>query len=160
MEISSSGKVGPKSQNCQLKLKFGNQTNLNMQNFMVELFCCCCCCFFFYPEFLSQPLMNHRTAGEGEGRFFNLSLPLPPALETLRHQPENYCRELTSAHRQQPESNREPLVSQRKSLTTKLSALFFNFRSEILFLSKFGGKNKNSYFEKKFCNQTNSNIQN
>ena len=34
---------------------------------------------FFYWGFLSQPFMNHRTAGEGGGHFFNSSLPLPLA---------------------------------------------------------------------------------
>ena len=41
--------------------------------------------FFFYRGFLSQPFTNHRTAGEGGGHFFNSSLPLPPASQTLRH---------------------------------------------------------------------------
>ena len=40
---------------------------------------------FFYLGFLSQPFMNHRTVGEGGGHFFNSSLPLPPASQTLRH---------------------------------------------------------------------------
>ena len=79
--------------------------------------------FFFYLSFLSRTSTNRRTAGEGRGHFFNSSLPLPPASQTLRHQPGDYCRELTSAHSQQPDLNREPLVSERKSLTTKLRAL-------------------------------------
>ena len=41
--------------------------------------------FFFYLDFLSRPFTNHRTAGEGGGHFFNSSLPLPPASQTLRH---------------------------------------------------------------------------
>ena len=40
---------------------------------------------YFYVGFLSQTFTNHRTAGEGGGHFFDPSLPLPPALETLRH---------------------------------------------------------------------------
>ena len=79
--------------------------------------------FFFYLGCLSRTFSNHRTAGEGGGLFFNSSLPLPPASRTLRHQPGDCCRELTSAHSYQPDSNRELLVSQRKSLTTKLCAL-------------------------------------
>ena len=79
--------------------------------------------FFFYLGFLSRTFTNHRTAREGRGHFFNSSLPFPYASQTLRHQPGDYCRELTSAHSQQPDSNREPLVSGRKSLTTKLRAL-------------------------------------
>ena len=79
--------------------------------------------FLFYEDFLSRTLMNHRTAGEGGAHFINSSLPFPPASQTLRHQPCDYCRELTSVHNPQPDSNREPLVSERKSLTTKLLAL-------------------------------------
>ena len=41
--------------------------------------------FFSYLDFLSQPFTNHRTAGEGGGHFFNSSLPLPLASQTLRH---------------------------------------------------------------------------
>ena len=39
----------------------------------------------FYRGFLSRPFTIHRTAGEGGGHFFNSSLPLPPASQTLRH---------------------------------------------------------------------------
>ena len=39
--------------------------------------------FFFYLGFLSQPFPNYRTAGEGGRHFFNSSLPLLPALQTL-----------------------------------------------------------------------------
>ena len=55
------------------------------------------CFFFFYPGFLSKPFTNNRTAEEGGGHFFNSSLPLPPASQTLRHQPGDCSRELTSA---------------------------------------------------------------
>ena len=68
--------------------------------------------FFFYLGFLSRPFMNHRTAGERGGHFFN---------STSTHsidQPEDYCRELTSAHRLQPDSNWTPLVSECRSLTS------------------------------------------
>ena len=77
---------------------------------------------FFYQAFLSSTFANHRTAGERGGDFFNSSLPLPPASQILRHQSADYCRELTSANREQPDLNREPLISERKSLTTKLRA--------------------------------------
>ena len=76
--------------------------------------------FFFYMGFLSRPCTSHRTAGEEGGHFYNSSLPLPPALQRFRHQPSDCCRNLTSAHRQQPDSNQESSVSERKSLTTKL----------------------------------------
>ena len=82
-----------------------------------------CKMFFFYLGFLSRTFSNHRTAGEGRGHFFNSLPQLPPTSQTLRHQPGDCCRELTSAHSQQPDSNREPLVFECKSLTTKLRAL-------------------------------------
>ena len=101
---------------------------LLIQEYSQELFF-----FYFYVGFLSQTFTNHRAAGEGGGHFINSSLPLPPASQTLRHQPGDYCRELTSAHRQQPDSNQEPFVSERKLLTTKLRAL----KSLSLALSEF-----------------------
>ena len=39
--------------------------------------------FFFLSGFLSRTFTNHRTAGEGGGHFFNSSVPLPPASQTL-----------------------------------------------------------------------------
>ena len=88
--------------------------------------------FFFYMGFLSQPFKNHRTAGEGGRHFFNSSLPPPHASQTLTHQPSHYCRELTSAHRQQQDSKREPLISERKSLTTQLCVLQFQNVTAVL----------------------------
>ena len=41
--------------------------------------------FFNYLVFLPRPLTIHRTAGEVGGHFFNSSLPLPSASQTLRH---------------------------------------------------------------------------
>ena len=41
--------------------------------------------FFFYLGFLLRTFTNHRTAGEGGGHFFNSSLPLPPASQTIGH---------------------------------------------------------------------------
>ena len=79
--------------------------------------------FFFCLGFLSGKFTKHGTAGEGGGDFFNSSLPLPPAPQTLRHQPGDCCRELTSTYSWQPDWNREALVSECKSLTTKLRAL-------------------------------------
>ena len=38
----------------------------------------------------------------------------------------DYCRERSSAHSQQPDLNRKPLISELKSLTTKLSVLTFH----------------------------------
>ena len=76
---------------------------------------------FLYLGFLSRTFRDHRTSEEGGGRYFESSLPLSPAAQTLRHQPGDYCGKLTSAHSQQPDSNRERLVSERKSLTTKFN---------------------------------------
>ena len=55
---------------------------------------------FFCLGFLSQTFTNHRTAGEGGEHFFNSSLLLPPASQTLRHQLGDCCSELTFAHSQ------------------------------------------------------------
>ena len=66
--------------------------------------------FFFYLGFLSRTFTIHRTEGEGGGYFFKSSLPIPPASQTLRHYPGRYYRELASAHSQQPDSNREPVI--------------------------------------------------
>ena len=79
--------------------------------------------FFFYLDFISRTRTIHRTAGEGGGYFFNSSVPLPPASQTLRHWPGNYCRQLISAHSKLPDSNRERLISKDKSLTTKRRTL-------------------------------------
>ena len=43
--------------------------------------------FFIYLGFLSRPFTNHRTDGEGGAYFFNSSLPLPTASQTLRNWP-------------------------------------------------------------------------
>ena len=80
---------------------------------------------FFHLGFLSRTFTNHWTTVEGGGHLFNYSPPIPPASQTLRPWPNDYCGELTSTHSQQPDSNLEPLVSKRKSLTTKLRATDF-----------------------------------
>ena len=75
---------------------------------------------FFYLGFLSQiTFTNHRTAGEGGGHYFNSSLRLPSASQSLRRQ-SGITAESSPLH---IEVNWEPLVSQRISLTTKLTAL-------------------------------------
>ena len=79
--------------------------------------------FFYHSGFCFTNIHDSRAAGEGGGYLCNSSLPLPPASQTLRHQLGAYCRELTSAHSWQLDSNREPLVSERKSLTTELRGL-------------------------------------
>ena len=81
------------------------------------------CFFFFLSRLISRTFTIHRTSGEGGELFFNFSLPLQPASQTLRYQHGDYCRELTSACSQQRDSNRESLISERKSLTTKLRTL-------------------------------------
>ena len=84
--------------------------------------------FFFFFFFSIILIFFHEHSrftgqkGKRKGISFNSFLPLPPALQTLIQQPGVYCRELTSAHSQQPDSNRKPLVAKRKSLTTKVPA--------------------------------------
>ena len=83
-------------------------------------------CFVFVflsGFFFSRTFKTDRTAGERGGYFLNSSLSLPSASQTLRHQPGNYCKELTSVHSQQADSNWELLVSEHQSLTTKLRAI-------------------------------------
>ena len=72
--------------------------------------------FFFYLGFLSCTFTIHRTAGEGGGSLFNSSVPLPPVSQTLRHQPGDYCRELTSAHIASSQTLTVNLWFPRKSL--------------------------------------------
>ena len=79
-------------------------------------------CFFFLSGF-SFTNIHYLQDSRGRGGYlFNSSLLLPPASQTLRYQPGDYCRELTSVRSQQPDSNREPLVSEYKPLTGKLRA--------------------------------------
>ena len=67
--------------------------------------------FFFYLGFLSRIFTIHMTSGEGGGYLFNSSSPL--------------CRHLDTSRAITADSNREPLVAERKSLTTKpLSYVF------------------------------------
>ena len=77
---------------------------------------------FFYLGFLPRPFTNHRTAREGGGHFFNSSLPLPPASQTLRHWAGRLLHR-TYIYTQLA-AGLEPgtLVSECKSLTTKLRA--------------------------------------
>ena len=78
----------------------------------------------------------YRTAEKWRGYLFNSSLPLPHASQTFRYYPGDYCRELTSAHSQQPELNREPLVSECKSLNTNHLSLLtvFDFFTSASFI--------------------------
>ena len=80
--------------------------------------------FFFYLRFVSRTFTNHRTAREGEG----ISLiphyhfyPLHRHLELSRA--ITVEGQLTAAHTWQPESNWEPLVFERKSLTLSYAFL-------------------------------------
>ena len=62
--------------------------------------------YFFFLSGFSFTTIHDSTPGKRGGLFFDSS-------------PGDYCRQLTSALRQQPDSNGKPLVSERKSLTTK-----------------------------------------
>ena len=80
--------------------------------------------FFFYLGFSFTSIHDSQDSwGRGRGYLFNSSLPLQLASQTLRYQLCGYYRGLTSAQNYQPDSNREPFVSGRKSLATKLRAL-------------------------------------
>ena len=80
---------------------------------------------FFCLGFLQRRFTIYWTAGEEGGNFFDSCLPLPLASQALRHQPSNYCSELTSVHSQQSDLNWEPSLSKRKSLTTELPTQTF-----------------------------------
>ena len=89
-----------KNQNGTFKLKFGTQTNLNVQNSMMMFnFSVFDWKYTFWANlvqkieigFLSQPSTNHMTEREGREHSFNFSLPLLPGSQTLRHCPGNYC---------------------------------------------------------------------
>ena len=74
---------------------------------------------FFYLDFLSQiTFANHRTAGEGEGHFFNPCYHFHPLHRHLEIG-KAITAERSPLH---IEVNWEPLVSQHVSLNTKLSA--------------------------------------
>ena len=66
---------------------------------------------------------GQQEKGKARGYLFNCSLQLPPTSQTLKHLPGDYCRDLTSALSQRPSSNQETLVSESKSLTTRIHAL-------------------------------------
>ena len=85
--------------------------------------------------------------GRGGGHFINSSLPLPPALQILRHELGNYSRELTTAHSQQPDWYWEPLVSEPKSLTTKLCTQTLDSASVFIFFSYTRKKNRRTYLQ-------------
>ena len=79
--------------------------------------------FFFYLGFLSRKFAIHK-AGEGEGYLFNFFLPPPPTSQTL-----DISRAITTESSplhivSKRGSNWEILISERKSLTTKLRALW------------------------------------
>ena len=79
--------------------------------------------FFFYLDFLSRIFMIHRTAGEKEGYLQISFLPHPPTSQTLRHQSDYCCRELTSAHRWQPDPNRDSCTSSLEFDLSKLALI-------------------------------------
>ena len=79
--------------------------------------------FFFSVWLIFHEHSLHRTAWEGVGCLFNSLLTLPTVI--LKRQSRNHCRELTYILSQQTDSNsnQEPLVSERKSVSTTLCAL-------------------------------------
>ena len=81
---------------------------------------------FFCLGFLSNILDSQDTRGRGR-LFLWLLLTTSPTSHKLRHQSGDYCRELTSAHSQRPDSNREPLVSEWMLQVSLLSRCFLHF---------------------------------
>ena len=86
--------------------------------------------FFFLSGFFSRIFTIHRTAGEGGDYLLTSFLPLPPASQTLRYQLGYCCRELTSAHSWQPESNMESLVHALQN------SLFLHLHWQLLLLGE------------------------
>ena len=105
-------------------------------NFSIMDFCSKCevriwSHFFFYLGFLSRTFTIHRTAGEVGGYFFNSSLPLPPASQTLAgaitaESPPLYIT------RTWTRTGNLWFPSERKSLTTKLRTLCSEERNFIV----------------------------
>ena len=80
-------------------------------------------CSYFLSRISCTDIYDSQDSRERVGEYlFKFSLPCPPASQTLRRQPGDYCKELTSTHSQQTISNRKPLVSERRSVTTELRA--------------------------------------
>ena len=79
---------------------------------------------FFFLSGFSFTNIHDSQDSRGRGRLSIWLLSTTSASSrTLRHQSGDCYGELTSASSWQPDSSREPLVSERKSLTTKLHAL-------------------------------------
>ena len=91
--------------------------------------------FFFIWVFFHEHSQYTEQQGKGEA-VSNFSLPPLPASQTLRHQMGDYGRELTSAHSQDSELNREPVASDRELLTTKVNAYMFLFKQSTLMSEK------------------------
>ena len=66
-------------------LYFQQKNSLKVVNLPLTDEKLCLSLFFFYLGLLSRSFTNHRIAGEKGGHFFNSSLPIPPASQTLRH---------------------------------------------------------------------------
>ena len=81
--------------------------------------------FFFQSEFSFTNIRNLQDSRERGRLFIQRPTTSTHFTGTLhRHQPSDSCKDLIySALSQQPDSNREPMVSERKSLTTNLRAL-------------------------------------
>ena len=79
--------------------------------------------FFLYVFFITKIRDSQDNRGRGRLFIYNSSLLFPPTSQILIHLQVDYRRELTSVHSYQLDSSREPLVSERKPLTSKLRAL-------------------------------------
>ena len=79
--------------------------------------------FLFLSGFSFINSYEQQDSRRRETPFFNSSVRLPPASETLGYQPGDYCRGLTPAYGQQLEQNWELGISEHKLLITKLRVL-------------------------------------
>ena len=93
--------------------------------------------FLFYLDFLSQTFTIHRKSGEGGGYFFNWSLQLPPASQTFIHLPGDYCRDLTSAHIEQPDSNFPTASRYPVSTISQFLNIYKRFLDSIILCQRF-----------------------
>ena len=110
-----------------------------------------CKLFFFYLVFVSRTFTNHRTTRKEGGYSINSSLPLPPASQnryldisraiTAESSPLHIASNQTRTGK--------PLVSERKSLTTKLHLQILNFYL-VFFHSQTCGDKPNSTLSEKF----------
>ena len=100
-------------------LSFRSAFVLSINSLILSLFCL---------SGFSFTNIHNSTDRRGSGKVFNSSLPLPLALQTLRHQLGHYSRELTSAHSQQLA---EVQISLEQIQTTHALCVMYNGCSNV-----------------------------